>query len=192
MISFKLFGESGVKALKNAEEHHKRFFLWASEFSNVHTTFPFDEFSIIVDGEEYAGPEHYFQQQKSVGTKDEEKAKVLMKGANPDQVYGIGRACAMRHDWETVKDDIMYAALYAKFSQNEGLKNLLLETGDHLLVQMKPNDAYWGTGSNGQGQNMHATILMKVRDAVRNDEIKKRVGNQQSDIDVSDFDIRWK
>lgn len=163
LISRSLFGDSGVRALKLTENHHQRFFLWATEFSNVHTTFLYAEQPIVIDGVSYSGPEHYFQGQKSVGTPDAEKAQLLLKTADPDQAYGIGRSCQMRADWESVKDKVMLTALTAKFTQHPELKELLLETGDNLLVQLKPNDSYWGTGPNGKGKNRHAEILMQVR-----------------------------
>lgn len=166
-ISKKLFGEAGIRALKLTENHHQRFFLWATQFSNVHTTFQYNEKSITIDGCTYSGPEQYFQGQKSVGTPDELKAQLLLKNANPDQAYSIGRHCAMRSDWETVKDNVMYKALEAKFTQHKALKQLLLETDGYLLVQLKPNDSYWGTGPDGRGKNKHAEILMQVRDELK-------------------------
>jgi ribA/ribD-fused uncharacterized protein len=141
--------------------------VWATEFSNVHTTFAYSEKPIVIDGLSYPGPEQYFQLQKSVGTPDEEKAKLLMKNANPDQAYGIGRSCQMRPDWEDQKDMVMFKALTAKFTQQDDLKQLLLETGENLLVQLKPNDGYWGTGPDGRGKNKHAEILMMVRNTIR-------------------------
>lgn len=37
------------------------FFLWAPEFSNVHTTFKFMERPIIIDKERYSGKERRWQ-----------------------------------------------------------------------------------------------------------------------------------
>lgn len=166
IISRALFGENGVKSLRQVESFRKTFFVWAPEFSNVHTTFAYDEKPITINGEIYQGPEQYFQLQKSVGTCDEEKAKLLMKTATPDQAYGIGRNCQMRFDWEQRKDDVMYTTLYAKFSQYNDLKKLLLTTGSHQLVQLKPNDPYWGTGFDGSGLNRLGEILMKIRNVI--------------------------
>jgi len=40
--------------------------------------------------------------------------------------------------------------LIEKFSQNSELKNLLLQTGDSLLVEASPYDKVWGIGLNEQ------------------------------------------
>jgi len=69
---------------------------------------------------------------------------------------------------------VMFEAIYAKFSQNLELKELLYSTGDHLLVQLKPNDNYWGTGSDGKGLNKLAEIVMQVRSKLREEEKKSR------------------
>ena len=38
----------------------------------------------------------------------------------------------------------MIEVLRAKFSQNEDLKQILLETGDRILVEGSPYDKIWG------------------------------------------------
>ena len=59
----------------------------ATEFSNVHSLFSFDEPRIVVNGEEWAGSEAYFQAQKSLGTSDYETVKGLMRNADPMEAY---------------------------------------------------------------------------------------------------------
>lgn len=49
----------------------------------------------------------------------------------------------IRHDWEEVKLDIMEKAVFAKFSLNARLKNLLLSTGDNIIIENSPRDSYW-------------------------------------------------
>ncbi len=55
-----------------------------------------------------------------------------------------------RHDWEQVKDQIMATALHAKFTQYENLMQMLLGTGDAILVENSPIDRYWGNGGDGK------------------------------------------
>jgi ribA/ribD-fused uncharacterized protein len=59
----------------------------------------------------------------------------------------IGRdhANPLRKDWESVKEDIMQTALYAKFSQHESLRELLLATGEAKIVEhtVYEFDNYW-------------------------------------------------
>ena len=61
----------------------------------------------------------------------------------------------------------MYDAVYAKFTQHEELKELLLSTGDTKLIEHTENDAYWGDGGDGKGKNKLGLILMKVRSALQ-------------------------
>lgn len=66
-------------------------------------------------------------------------------------------------NWENLKDQIMFEIVYCKFSQNLRLKEILLNTGDQILVENSPRDNYWGIGSEGNGQNKLGKILMYVR-----------------------------
>ena len=113
--------------------------------------------------------EHYFQAQKFAGTEHEEELRLV---ASPMVVARMGRSRQrpLRKDWETAKDDIMREALRAKFTQNEDLKKILLETGDAELVEHTKNDRYWGDGGDGSGKNMLGVLLMELREELKNEE----------------------
>ena len=147
-------------------------FVWATQFSNVHSLFSFDEPRIVVDGEEWAGSEAYFQAQKSLGISDHETVKRLMQNADPMEAFVIGRRYSRRSDWFDVNVDVMRKAVHAKFTQNQALKELLLSTGDHPLVQIKPGDWFWGTGPDNNGKNMLGELLMELRKGLRNGSIQ--------------------
>lgn len=164
-VSVKLFGFNGGFTVDQIETIHGKF-VWATEFSNVHSTFSFDEPPMIIDNVTYTGgPEQYYQLSKSIGTTDEETArKQIMSTSNPMNAYILGNRFKLRNDWEDVKEEIMRKAVTAKFTQNENLKSLLLSTKDFPLVQIKPGDNYWGTGPSGDGKNVLGKILMELRD----------------------------
>jgi N-glycosidase YbiA len=42
-----------------------------------------------------------------------------------------------------------------------------LATGDAKIVEHTENDAYWGDGGDGSGQNKLGQILMEVREELR-------------------------
>ena len=107
--------------------------------------------------------EHYFQAQKFAGTEFEEKVRLA---PTPKESANLGRnrKFPLRRDWEEVKDDIMREALRAKFTQHKDLRNILLETGDALLVEHTANDSYWADGGDGSGKNMLGKLLMKLRE----------------------------
>ena len=71
-----------------------------------------------------------------------------------------------------------FRGLYAKFSQNEALKALLLGTGSAVIVECVGIDAVWSCGfgledgerldlSRWRGQNILGFALMEVREALR-------------------------
>lgn len=73
----------------------------------------------------------------------------------------------MRGEWEAVRLAVMKKALMAKFSQNEALKNVLLGTGSHPIVENSPRDSFWGVGKDGTGANHLGRLLEEVREALR-------------------------
>lgn len=79
-----------------------------------------------------------------------------------------GRSVRLRHDWEDIKDDIMYLVVKAKFEQNSDLKDKLIATGDEYLEEGNTwNDTYWGV-CKGRGKNMLGKILMRIRSELSN------------------------
>lgn len=161
-----MFGS--VTELRKAEKAQSGYFLWATEFSNVHTSWTgFKESPIVIDGRTYAcGPELYYQLIKSYGTRDHVKAirDVEARGnkITPLEAWEIGQQYAIRAGWDDMKADVMTRAVREKF-KNTILRQLLLSTGTHRLVQLKPGDDYWGTGSRGDGVNMLGLILQELR-----------------------------
>ncbi len=116
---------------------------------------------------EWRTSEHYFQAMKFYPHWDHINALRAMP--SPMQVAKAGRSRArpLRPDWEQVKDDIMRAAVLAKFSQNLKIQNVLLETGTEDLIENTTHDHYWGCGSTGTGKNMLGIILMETREILR-------------------------
>eukprot|EP01043_Picozoa_sp_COSAG02_P010029 COSAG02_NODE_346_length_24113_cov_13.213001_19_plen_740_part_00 len=166
-VSRALFGERGAQLVVDTAEHIGTF-VWATEFANVHSTFTFSEPPITVDGEQFSGPEAYFQLQKSFGTPSHDAAKAAMKAiTDPIEAWGVGRAHDLRADWDQAKVEVMRTAIRAKFTQSTELRELLLSTGAHPLVQLKPDDQFWGSGRNGRGQNMLGVLLMELRDELK-------------------------
>ena len=126
----------------------------------------FSPHRIWLKGKTWPTSEHYFQAQKFAGSPDEEEvgfAKSPLIAAR----MGRSRKRPLRKDWESVKDRIMYEAVTAKFTQHADLREILLATGDSLLVEHTTNDAYWGDGGDGSGKNRLGQILMRVRGELR-------------------------
>ena len=85
---------------------------------------------------------------------------------NPSDAKRLGRRVALRKDWESVKDDVMYQVCSAKFGQNRELAKLLVETGDAVLIEGNTwGDRVWGA-VDGVGENRLGKILMKIRSEI--------------------------
>ncbi len=130
------------------------------EFSN------FAPYPIRLKGKVWPTSEHYFQAQKFPGTEHEEAIR-LAKSPMIAARMGRSRKRPLRPDWEAVKEDVMREAVLAKFTQHAKLRELLLSTGDALLVEHTRNDAYWGDGGDGSGRNALGQILMEVREQLQ-------------------------
>jgi ribA/ribD-fused uncharacterized protein len=123
---------------------------------------------ISINGQVWPTTEHFFQAQKFADDAIQERirnAKSPMDAAT----LGRNRAFPLRGDWEQVKDEVMYEALCAKFTQHPLLRSQLLATGDAQLVEHTINDRYWADGGDGSGKNMLGILLMRLRAELRQD-----------------------
>ena len=126
------------------------------EFSN------FSPHPFHLNGRTWPTTEHYFQAQKFPGTEHEEAIR-LTKSPMIAARMGRSRAHPLRPDWEVAKDDVMRAALRAKFTQHPALQKLLLGTGERVLIEHTRNDRYWADGGDGTGLNRLGELLMELR-----------------------------
>ncbi|MEO1431561.1 MAG: NADAR domain-containing protein [Cyanobacteria bacterium J06633_8] len=113
--------------------------------------------------------EHYYQAQKFVGSTDEEIIPIIHQASTPEEAAALGRCSSrqIRSDWELVKTQIMREAVRNKFLAHHDIREILLSTGDNLLVEDSPRDYFWGCGANKTGQNHLGQILMSVREELR-------------------------
>lgn len=118
------------------------------------------------DGLYWRTSEHYFQAHKFT---EAAHFQAIHQAKTPKVAAEIGRdrRRPLRSDWEAIKDDIMRQAVRHKFLAHAELRELLLATGDELIVEAAPNDYYWGCGKDGSGKNMLGVILMEVRQVLR-------------------------
>jgi len=118
---------------------------------------------ITYKGITYSSAEAAFQAQKTLDVSEQVKFITM----TPSEAKKFGRKVKLRDDWENVKYQIMYDIVLTKFTQNDHLKKLLLETGDAELVEGNWwNDTYWGR-CRGIGKNNLGKILTGVRSYIR-------------------------
>jgi ribA/ribD-fused uncharacterized protein len=123
----------------------------------------FSRHPIDVDGRVWPTSEHYFQARKFI---DQSDIDAVHAAPTPFEAARIGRERhrSFRRDWEQIRDDVMLAALRAKFSQHEDLREILASTQGATLVEHTANDSYWADGGDGSGTNRLGTLLEQVRD----------------------------
>ncbi len=115
--------------------------------------------------------EHAFQGAKCYSN-DADREKIRT-AKTPGEAKRLGRKVKLRTDWEDVKVDVMRECLLRKFLYNDALLQMLLDTGNEVLIEGTTwHDNFWGTCScpkctNIQGKNMLGRLLMEVRDNYR-------------------------
>lgn len=111
--------------------------------------------------------EHQFQADK---TFDPVVRAWVLSAPSPHEARKRGKSARMRRvmrpDWDDVRDDVMLKWLRWKF-EREPLGRLLVATYPAELVEGNTwNDTYWGV-YQGAGVNRLGTLLMQVRDELR-------------------------
>ncbi|MEH2192887.1 MAG: N-glycosidase [Nostoc sp.] len=130
----------------------------------------FSPHEIHIQGTYWATVEHYYQAQKFVSSKDAAIIPLIHAAATPEEAAALGRCSTrqLRKDWDLVKTQIMREAVLKKFLTHADIREVLLKTGDELLVENSPTDSFWGCGANKVGLNYLGKTLMSVREEIRN------------------------
>ena len=111
---------------------------------------------------------------------DTETERRILEAESPRLHKKLGQQVAgFREDlWVAHRRDIVFRGNVAKFSQNETLRSLLLETGDRRMVEASPLDRIWGIGlaagdpmayqsDQWKGLNILGSVLDDVRAHLR-------------------------
>lgn len=132
------------------------------------------ECPVTYEGITYQNAEAAFQAQKVEAYED----KLRFKNLNPAAAKALGRKVDLRFDWEIVKDRYMYEIVKTKFVQNQFLKEKLIKTAPHELIEGTTgwHDNIWGSCEcpkckNIKSLNKLGKILMKVRQEFLNESI---------------------
>ncbi|GHP00830.1 N-glycosidase YbiA [Reticulibacter mediterranei] len=132
-------------------------------FSNL-APYPIEQ-----DGVWWPTVEHHFQAQKFHEPSLRERIRQL-PFAEQAAVMGRSRHFLLRPDWEDVKYEIMRRALYCKFTTHAPIRELLIETGEALIIEDARDDYCWGCGRDGSGRNMLGLLLMELRTVLQQRE----------------------
>lgn len=103
--------------------------------------------------------EHIYQACKTL---DLEKRKYILSLLSPGMAKRAGGK-PDRHDWEIIKEGVMYAINKEKYRAHPDLAAKLVATGfSHIEEVNTWGDTYWGT-YGGRGSNKLGSILMQIR-----------------------------
>ncbi|MBD2359065.1 NADAR family protein [Tolypothrix sp. FACHB-123] len=129
----------------------------------------FSPHPIQIQGTYWSTVEHYYQAQKFVGSIDAAIVPLIHKAKTPEEAAALGRCSSrqIRSDWNLVKTQVMQEAVLKKFLTHADIRDILLSTGDEILVENSPNDYFWGCGMNKTGENHLGKVLMSVREEIR-------------------------
>lgn len=148
-------------------------FFWGGPFSQ------WAKYPMEIDGKTYVTCEQYMMAEKARLFGDSESEAKIMASKNPSEQKSLGRKVKPFDParWEEAREEIVYRANLAKFSQREALKKMLLATGDKTIAEASPRDAIWGIGMAEDhpnvtdqtvwGQNLLGKALMRVRETLQ-------------------------
>lgn len=156
--------------------YDKHVAFWGSAFSN------FYECEFVENGKTWKSSEQCFMAKKAEYFGDNEMYDAIVNAKTPAKAKSYGRKVQKfdADEWLKVSFDKMYEAVYAKFSQNDDLKEFILsdEFNGKGFVEASPFDGIWGVKmdwknpdvddeTNWKGMNLLGKVLDKVRDALR-------------------------
>ena len=133
-----------------------------------------------VAGRAFFSMEQFMMYRKAICFQDEAVAEQILKTDDVARIKELGRIVSGYNEniWNGMRQLIVYEGLVAKFSQNEALKERLLQTGDALLAECAVYDRIWGIGlsmkdekrfdiSQWRGENLLGYALMMVRNKIK-------------------------
>lgn len=140
-------------------------------------------------GIKYSSVEQYMMFQKVSMFYQYELADAIMETDDPAVIKKLGQtrfSYFNKHVWDSLAYTIVKRGVKAKFAQNEELLNILLSTGESVLMECSATDLIWGIGVDidsediydplkWRGQNQLGRILMSVRDELK-EELKLNNG----------------
>ena len=156
---------------------NNKVFFWSGVFSNWHPCI-FTYKNITFNCSEQA-----LMYEKAMLFNDVNIANQILNAKLPKEQKNLGRKVNNYDDkiWSAQREQIMVDILYCKFSQNEKLKNKMLQYKDYNFVEASPYDIIWGIGlheddnlilneNNWRGQNLLGKCLDKVCKMLSNEQ----------------------
>lgn len=133
-----------------------------------------------VDGIVFSSMEQFMMYCKAICFQDNNIANKILETDDAGRIKDLGRRVSGYNDnyWNGVRQLVVYEGLFAKFSQNDKLKEQLKATGNAVLAECAVKDRIWGIGlsmndpdrfdmAKWKGQNLLGYALMMARGRLR-------------------------
>lgn len=176
-------GDYNLSLLPTVEGHYengKYVFFWNGPFSNWYPA----KFTMYTGKEwgemTFTCSEQAMMFYKALVFKDKESLIKIMSTNLPREQKALGRKVKGFDQavWEATCVDFVTESLVAKFTADHYLLEVLMETGDKIIVEASPYDKVWGIGmgvdhpnildeSKWDGKNLLGVCLMNARAIIR-------------------------
>lgn len=157
-----------------ADHNFAFFYANAHPFSNWYMC-PF-----VHNSKQFNCSEQAMMYYKAMMFKDYDVAEMIMEQGHPRKQKFLGRQVREFDPeiWAAQCKDMMVPILVSKFQQDVYSLQLLMETGDKIIVEASPTDRIWGIGlaendpraldqSTWLGTNWLGEVLMRTREELR-------------------------
>lgn len=147
----------------------------------------------------YATAEQYMMAKKALLFHDYEIFDQILNEEDPQKCKRLGKKVQgfKGQIWDRCKEEIVYTANMAKFSQNYEIQSILLSTGQATLAEASPYDRIWGIGLGAndpmakdplhwKGENLLGHVLERVRYeiALRNQVLEVADAGVHAGVDI--------
>lgn len=127
----------------------------------------FSAFEIMWKGILFNTSEHVYHWEKFAGMEPIQDAMLQSRSAHEAFKLAEKFYYFLPDDWNSRRVVVMKEILLTKVAQHEYVHRKLVESGDRELIEDSWRDDFWGTGPNGNGQNMLGKLWMEIRSELR-------------------------